>query len=86
MERMVVRLRSFIRRHEREGGNRVGRRPLPYGETSDQIFTIDASAMVTWSHYELRLLSTNLLDNKVATFVGVPKTGRFLLTRLQYTY
>ncbi|HEY6828328.1 MAG TPA: hypothetical protein VI259_15820, partial [Gemmatimonadaceae bacterium] len=29
---------------------------------------------------------TNLLDNKVATFVGVPKIGRLLLTRLQYTY
>jgi len=42
----------------------VGRRPLPYGETSDQIVTVDASAMVAWSHYELRLLSTNLLDSK----------------------
>jgi outer membrane receptor for ferrienterochelin and colicins len=30
--------------------------------------------------------ATNLLDNKVATFVGVPKLGRLLLTRLQYTY
>ena len=30
--------------------------------------------------------ATNLLDNKVATFVGVPKIGRLLLTRLQYTY
>jgi len=42
----------------------VGRRPLPYGETSDQLFTVDASAMVAWSHYELRLLSTNLLDSR----------------------
>lgn len=32
------------------------------------------------------LTATNLLDNKVATFVGVPKLGRLLLTRLQYTY
>jgi outer membrane receptor for ferrienterochelin and colicins len=30
--------------------------------------------------------ATNLLDNKVATFVGVPKLGRLILTRLQYTY
>jgi iron complex outermembrane receptor protein len=30
--------------------------------------------------------ATNLLDNKVATFVGVPKMGRLLLTRLSYTY
>jgi iron complex outermembrane receptor protein len=30
--------------------------------------------------------ATNLLNNEVATFVGVPKLGRLLLTRLQYTY
>jgi iron complex outermembrane receptor protein len=42
----------------------VGRRPLPYGETSDDIFTIDASATLAWSHYELRLLSTNLLNTQ----------------------
>ncbi len=29
---------------------------------------------------------TNLLDNKVPTFIGVPPIGRLLLTRLQYTY
>ncbi len=42
----------------------VGRRPLPYGEVSDQIFTIDASAILSWSHYELRLSSTNLLNTQ----------------------
>jgi hypothetical protein len=42
----------------------VGRRPLPYGETSDDIFTVDASATMGWSHYEIRLLSTNLLNNQ----------------------
>jgi TonB family protein len=42
----------------------VGRRPLPYGEVSDQIFTIDASAILSWSHYELRLMSTNLLNTQ----------------------
>jgi outer membrane receptor for ferrienterochelin and colicins len=30
--------------------------------------------------------ATNLLDNKVASFVGVPKIGRLVLTRLQYTF
>jgi len=30
--------------------------------------------------------ASNLLNNKVATFVGVPQIGRLLLTRLQYTY
>jgi outer membrane receptor for ferrienterochelin and colicins len=30
--------------------------------------------------------ASNLLDNKVPTFVGVPAIGRMLLTRIQYTY
>jgi hypothetical protein len=42
----------------------VGRRPLPYGQVSQPIFTIDASAGLAWSRYELRLLSTNLLDTR----------------------
>jgi TonB family protein len=42
----------------------VGRRPLPYGQVSQPIFTVDASAGLAWSHYELRLLSTNLLDTQ----------------------
>jgi len=42
----------------------VGRRPLPYGQVSDDIFTVDASATLAWRNYQLRLLSTNLLDNR----------------------
>ncbi len=42
----------------------VGRRPLPYGQVSDSIFTIDAAAVLSWSRYELRLVSTNLLDTQ----------------------
>ena len=42
----------------------VGPRPLPYGETSDDIFTIDASASLAWTNYQVRLLSTNLLDSQ----------------------
>jgi iron complex outermembrane receptor protein len=32
------------------------------------------------------LNATNLLDNKVATFVGVPAIGRMIMTRVQYQY
>jgi iron complex outermembrane recepter protein len=39
----------------------VGPRPLPYGEVSGSIFTVDAAATLAWSHYEVRLASTNLL-------------------------
>jgi TonB family protein len=42
----------------------VGRRPLPYGQVSDSLFTLDASAMLSWSHYQLRVLSTNLLGTQ----------------------
>jgi outer membrane receptor protein involved in Fe transport len=42
----------------------VGPRPLPYGQTSGDIFTVDASASLGWSHYQLRLLATNLLDSR----------------------
>ncbi|HTA18814.1 MAG TPA: TonB-dependent receptor plug domain-containing protein, partial [Polyangia bacterium] len=42
----------------------VGPRPLPYGEVSQDILTVDASAVLSWSHYELRLVSTNLLDTR----------------------
>jgi hypothetical protein len=38
----------------------VGRRPLPYGQRSDVIFTVDASATLAWSHYEIGLSITNL--------------------------
>jgi TonB family protein len=42
----------------------VGQRPLPFGALSGTIFTIDASASVAWTHYELGLIVTNLLDTK----------------------
>ena len=42
----------------------VGQRPLPYGQVSDRIFTVDASAVLSWSRYELRLSSTNLLNTQ----------------------
>ncbi len=42
----------------------VGPRPLPYGESSGDIFTIDASASLAWTNVQLRVLSTNLLDSQ----------------------
>jgi hypothetical protein len=42
----------------------VGRRPLPYGERSDTIFTIDAAASLAWRPFELGLAVTNLLDTR----------------------
>jgi outer membrane receptor protein involved in Fe transport len=40
----------------------VGPRPLPYGQKSQSIFTTDASATLTWTHYELGLTVVNLFD------------------------
>jgi len=42
----------------------VGQRPLPYGALSDTIFTLDANATLAWTHYEVGLSVTNLLDTK----------------------
>jgi TonB family protein len=42
----------------------VGQRPLPYGQVSQPIFTVDASVGLSWTHYELRLAATNLLDRR----------------------
>jgi len=42
----------------------VGRRPLPYGEVSSTIFTIDASASAEWAGFQLRFAATNLLDTQ----------------------
>jgi iron complex outermembrane receptor protein len=42
----------------------VGPRPLPYGQVSSDIFTIDASAALTWGPYQIRLVCTNLLDTQ----------------------
>jgi len=42
----------------------VGPRPLPYGQVSGHIFTVDASASLSWANFQLRLTSTNLLDTQ----------------------
>jgi iron complex outermembrane receptor protein len=44
-------------------------------------WVLPVSGSPRWS-----LNATNLLDNKVATFVGVPAIGRMILTRVQYQY
>jgi iron complex outermembrane receptor protein len=46
------------------GATYVGPRALPYGERSDTIFTLDSSATVDWSHYQLGLTVTNLLGTQ----------------------
>jgi hypothetical protein len=38
----------------------VGHRPLPYGQRSDVIATLDASATLGWSHYEVGFIGQNL--------------------------
>ena len=42
----------------------VGRRALPYGERSDTIFTVDASATVFWKIFELGFMATNLFNRQ----------------------
>lgn len=42
----------------------VGRRALPFGQRSDEIVTIDASASVAWRAFEVGLVATNLLDRR----------------------
>ena len=42
----------------------VGPRPLPFGQESQDIFTIDTAARLTWLHYEVGVTITNLLDTK----------------------
>jgi iron complex outermembrane receptor protein len=42
----------------------VGPRPLPYGQVSDDILTIDASASLTWGPYQVRAVCTNLLGTQ----------------------
>ena len=42
----------------------VGRRPLPYGERSDPIFTVDTSATLEWRSVELGITATNLTNQK----------------------
>ena len=46
------------------GATYVGPRALPYGERSHALFTLDSSATVGWTHYELGLTVTNLLGTR----------------------
>jgi len=46
------------------GVSYVGRRPLPYGETSDTTFVSDASAGLGWSIFNLRLSAQNLFNSE----------------------
>jgi len=42
----------------------VGHRPLPYGQRSDILFLVDATAALRWKGYELGLSITNLLGTR----------------------
>jgi hypothetical protein len=42
----------------------VGRRPLPFGERSDVILTVDASMSLAWRPFKLALEATNVLDTR----------------------
>ena len=42
----------------------VGHRPLPYGQRSDPIATLDASASLGWSHYEVAIAGSNLVGQQ----------------------
>jgi hypothetical protein len=42
----------------------VGRRPLPYDEYSNKIFTVDLSATIEWSFLELGFTAFNLFDRR----------------------
>lgn len=46
------------------GVSYVGARPLPYGEESDTIFTVDTAANLRWRHIQLGITSTNLLNRR----------------------
>lgn len=42
----------------------VGPRALPFGQRSQDIVTVDGSATLTWTRYEVGILATNLFDNR----------------------
>jgi hypothetical protein len=44
----------------------VGPRPLPYGQRSDTIFTVDTNLTASWWLFDLGLSVTNLLGTKYA--------------------
>jgi iron complex outermembrane receptor protein len=57
--------------------------PVPVNALLDAGFSwvLPVAGSPRWS-----LNATNLLDNKVPTFVGVPAIGRLVMTRVQYQY
>lgn len=57
--------------------------PVPVNALLDAGFSwvLPVAGAPRWS-----LNATNLLDNKVPTFVGVPAIGRMIMTRVQYQY
>ncbi len=57
--------------------------PVPVNAFLDAGFSwvLPVNGAPRWS-----LNATNLLDNQVASFVGVPKIGRMIMTRIAYTY
>ena len=64
-------------------GTPVRYAPVPVNALLDAGFSwvLPVSGSPRWS-----LNATNLLDNKVPTFVGVPAIGRLIMTRVQYQY
>jgi outer membrane receptor for ferrienterochelin and colicins len=64
-------------------GTPVPYAPVPVNALLDVGFSwvVPVAGSPRWS-----LNATNLLDNQVATFVGVPKIGRLIMTRVQYQY
>ena len=42
----------------------VGKRPLPYGESSDVIFVSDASLRFFWNIFELGVIGTNIFGSQ----------------------
>ena len=42
----------------------VGPRPLPFGDRSDSIFTVDANLVFGWRSVQFGLAATNLLDTR----------------------
>jgi iron complex outermembrane receptor protein len=56
--------REPVRASAAVGITYVGRRALPLGERSDDIFTVDPAATLAWGSYEVGLVVTNLLDTR----------------------
>lgn len=55
---------SIVKGAAGAGVTYVGRRPLPYDQLSDPVFTLDASASLDWRRFELGFEVTNLLDHR----------------------